>query len=329
MDRSGTLDRLPAPRPFLKWVGGKRQLLLELRRFVPEAFGAYHEPFLGSGALFFDLWRHGRLEGRRCCLADVNPDLIGCYRAIAGNVEAVVAELAALAAAHAADPVGAYYRVRDEHFNPRRRALVETGGIPDYPPDLAAMFVYLNRTGYNGLFRLNARGEFNVPAGRYANPKICDEATLRSVASALRAPGVTLRHLPFAAVAERAAAGDLVYFDPPYAPLTATARFTSYTRDSFTEEDQRQLQALVFALARRGCHVVVSNSTAPLVTALYDTPAARAVGLKVHRVSARRAINSIAERRGAVQEYIISNVPPAGGRLSASRVSARAPRAAD
>jgi DNA adenine methylase len=205
----------------------------------------------------------------------------------------------------------AYYQVRDEVFNPRRRELMTKPSPPEaYPPDLAAVFVYLNRTGYNGLFRLNGRGEFNVPAGRYPKPRICDAATLRSVAEVLRQPEVRVEHDSFAGVGAHARHGDLVYLDPPYAPLSSTARFTSYTSSSFSDEDQARLQRLVIALAGRGCHVILSNSTAPLVTELYGRRDAREAGLRAYRVSARRAINSKAASRGEVDEYIISNCTP-------------------
>jgi DNA adenine methylase len=298
-------------RPFLKWAGGKRQLLRELRRFVPRQFEAYHEPFLGSGALFFDLWRRGMLEGRACRLTDINPDLVGCYRALARGADRIVRELNALARTHERDASSAYYRVRDDLFNPRRRALAEAPASRGYPADVAAMLIYLNRTGYNGLFRLNARGDFNVPIGRYASPRICDEGTLRAVAAVLSEPSVEIGHEPFTAVAEAARAGDFVYLDPPYAPLSPTARFTAYTSGSFSEADQRRLHRLVLDLTSRGCFVVLSNSTAPLVADLYDTPAARAAGIRAHRVAAKRAINSNASRRGVVEEYIITNVDPA------------------
>jgi DNA adenine methylase len=303
-------------RPFLKWAGGKRQLVRELRRFVPSSFRAYHEPFLGSGAVFFDLWRDGVLADRVCRLTDINADLVGCYRAVARDVGEVIRELNLLAARHQRHGRDAYYRVRDEAFNPRRRALGAKPQAPGtYPPDLAAMFVYLNRTGYNGLFRLNARGDFNVPAGRYPNPRICDAATLQSVAEVLRRPEVAVEHDSFTSVLSHARPGDLVYLDPPYAPLSATARFTSYTSPGFSDDDQVRLQELVLALAGNGCHVILSNSTAPLVTELYGGRAAREAGLRPYRVSARRAINSRASHRGEVDEYVISNrspVPPLG-----------------
>ena len=309
MSAPALIDAPAGARPFLKWAGGKRQLLRELRRFVPAGFAAYHEPFLGSGAVFFDLWRQGALAGRPCRLTDINADLVGCYRALACNVEGVVRELRRLAERHAAGGATEYYRIRDEVFNPRRQVL-SASSRGDYPAELAAMFIYLNRTGYNGLFRLNARGDFNVPAGRYANPQICDEDRLRSAAAILRDPLVTVEHDSFAAVAQTAKAGDFVYFDPPYAPLSPTSRFTSYTANSFSDDDQRRLRDVVVTLAERGCRVVLSNSSAPLVRRLYGTREARAARLRAHRVAARRAINSKAGSRGEIDELIISNVAP-------------------
>jgi len=298
-------------RPFLKWAGGKRQLLRELRRYVPREFPAYHEPFLGSGALFFDLWRSNRLHETACHLGDANPDLVGVYRAVAGDTETVIEGLRRLATEHQRGGATAYYRVRDEFFNPERRSRL-TAPSSSYPAHLAAMFIYLNRTGYNGLFRLNSQGDFNVPVGRYAAPRICDEPTLRAAAAVLSSRSVTLHHRTYTAVGDAAGPGDLVYFDPPYAPLSATSRFTSYTAGSFSEDDQRALQQLAVQLAERGCRVVVSNSTAALVTDLYRAPEARRAGLKTYRIPARRAINSKAARRGTVDEYIISNVRPKG-----------------
>jgi DNA adenine methylase len=171
------------------------------------------------------------------------------------------------------------------------------------------MFIYLNRTGYNGLFRLNSRGLFNVPRGRYKNPRICDEDNLRRVSSTLSALSATVEQVPFDAVLHAARRGDFVYFDPPYAPLSTTAQFTSYTSDRFGSEDQRHLQQVVIALAAKGCHVLLSNSTAPEIAALYDGNAdAERAGLEAHTVPARRAINSNASRRGRILEYIITNV---------------------
>jgi DNA adenine methylase len=178
-----------------------------------------------------------------------------------------------------------------------------------YSPALAAMFIYLNRTGYNGLFRLNAAGEFNVPAGRYAKPRICDEQNLHRVSAALGRAGVTLEQQPFDAVVDSARSGDFLYFDPPYAPLSKTARFTNYTAEGFGFDDQKRLRDVLVALAGRGCHIVMSNSTAPEIVELYDgSTEVAAADIRCYRVPARRAINSNAERRGIVEEYVITNV---------------------
>lgn len=296
-----------AARPFLKWAGGKRQLLPQLRRFYPARFGSYHEPFLGSGAVFFDLAAAGRLRRRRVRLTDGNADLIGCWRQVRDEPEAVINRLRTLESGYGDAPAEHYYRIRDKQFNPARIDLM--GGADSYTPDLAAMLIYLNRTGYNGLFRLNSKGMFNVPRGRYANPRICDEENLRRVATALTELAVDVDHEPFEKVLNSAQKGDFVYFDPPYAPLSPTAQFTSYTSGGFTSADQRHLQEVVIALARRGCHLLLSNSTAQVISDLYDrNPDAQGVGIRAHRVAARRAINSNATRRGEVLEYAITNV---------------------
>jgi DNA adenine methylase len=297
-------------RPLLKWAGGKRQLLPHLRRFYPPAFNRYIEPFFGSGAVFFDLYGNGRLRDRDVVLIDSNADLIGCYETVRAQPDDVVRELDQLAAAHARGGRTHYYRVRDEQFNPMRVRLRGSDGRIAYTPQLAAMFIYLNRTGFNGLFRVNARGQFNVPAGRYEQPRIANREKLARVAEALSGARLRLVFGSFESVTEIAAAGDFVYFDPPYAPLSRTASFTSYTGPRFNAEDQERLQRIVLVLAARGCSVLLSNSTADTITELYEhNVEARAAGLRAIRVSARRAINSNATRRGPVEEYLISNIP--------------------
>ncbi len=213
-------------RPLLKWAGGKRQLLPALRAFFPAEFGRYFEPFVGSGAVFFDLAASGRLDGHRAWLIDCNDDLIGCYSVVREDPEAVIRQLERLADAHARDPAGHFYAARDR-FNAMRDT--DDGRPVSYTPRLAATLIYLNRTGFNGLFRLNRAGRFNVPAGRYDRPRISDPALVRAVAGALGRPGVRLTHERFEQAARRARAGDFLYFDPPYVPLTATASFTGYT----------------------------------------------------------------------------------------------------
>ncbi len=298
----------PNVRPFLKWAGGKRQLLPRLREFYPALFGAYHEPFIGSGAVFFDLVAAGLLSGHHARLTDSNVDLIGCYSRVRNQAEAVIERLRRHAAAHTRDPHAHYYGTRDRKFNPARRKLLNGAG--GYSADLAAMLIYLNRTGFNGLFRLNAKGMFNVPLGRYRNPKICDPDNLREVARVLSHPSVSVRSAPYWETLESANPGDFIYLDPPYAPLSTTARFTSYTPRGFSLDDQTQLQRTVVRLAKKRCWVLLSNSTAPDVAALYDGNAAAVrAGLRAYTVPARRAINSVARRRGTVMEYLITNIP--------------------
>jgi DNA adenine methylase len=300
-------------RPVVKWAGGKRQLLHQLRRFFPTDFERYFEPFVGSGAVFLDLYGAGAIGSRPALLSDSNADLIGCYDAIVRDVAHVIRELRKLAVAHEARGDQHYYEIRDQRFNPlRRRGTDRAGAQPaKYPANLAAMFIYLNRTGFNGLYRLNARGDFNVPVGRYTNPQVCDAVNLRAVATALRSSNVHLRHGSFEATVSACRSGDFVYFDPPYAPLSNTSSFTSYTAQRFSDFDQQRLQKVVVGLARRGCFVVLSNSTAPIITELYERDhTARRAGLRAHRVPARRLINSNASRRGLVEEYIITNVTP-------------------
>jgi DNA adenine methylase len=296
-------------QPLLKWAGGKRQLLPHLRRFYPRDFGRYIEPFFGSGAVFFDLHASGRLTDHDVVLIDANADLIGCYEMVRQKPEAVTRALDGLAEAHAAGGSAHYYSVRDERFNPVRERLRRPDGRIAYTPELAAMLIYLNRTGFNGLFRLNARGGFNVPAGRYARPTIGRTEQLVRVAEALANPRLKLVCGSFDTARDIAVAGDFLYCDPPYAPLTATSSFTAYTAAAFGLADHARLQQFSIALARRGCQLLLSHSTADEIAALYDrNEDARSAGLRAFRVPARRAINSNPRRRGSVEEYLLTNI---------------------
>ena len=299
-------------RPFLKWVGGKRQLLPVLRRFYPDPMGRYFEPFVGSGAVFFDLVSNGHLNGRGAVLSDDNADLIACYRRVRRSLDEVATALEGLAADHSARGRECYMQVRDGQFNPMRAAWRERGAdLDDYPADLAAMLIYLNRTGYNGLFRLNSSGEFNVPPGRYDSPKVIDRPLLARVSEVLASPGIRIEHAAFDRVLHEAGAGDFVYFDPPYAPLSATANFRGYTGRGFSDADQERLQRALITLAARGVQVLLSNSVAPSISRLYeDNKDVAAAGLHSWRFPARRAINSRPDRRGAVEELVVSNVSP-------------------
>ena len=170
------------------------------------------------------------------------------------------------------------------------------------------MLIYLNRTGFNGLFRLNSKGLFNVPHGRYANPLICDERNLRAVATALRQQDVRILNRSFDDVLTESTAGDFVYFDPPYAPVSATSVFTSYTAEGFDTTDQHRLRDVVVELVGKGCYVLLSNSTAPEIADLYDNAAMRKIQIRALKVAAKRAINSDPRARGSVCEYLITNI---------------------
>ncbi len=321
-------------RPFLKWVGGKRQLLPVLRRFYPNTHGAYFEPFLGSGAVFFDLLGQGLLDGHAVTLSDDNADLIGCYARVGDSLDAVLAALDSLAAGHGEGGRDHYLQVRDSRFNPARAVWRDAGSdITIYPAELAAMLIYLNRTGYNGLFRLNSTGEYNVPPGRYDRPRIVDRLLLELASRTFTLPDVRVQVAGFQRVLDEALADDFVYFDPPYAPLSATANFRGYTGRGFGDADQQRLQQVLIALATRGVKVLLSNSTAPAVTRLYEGNAAvGAAGLRTWRFPARRAVNSKADRRGPVEELVVSNIRPTPSlpstwqsRASASNTAPRGP----
>lgn len=293
-------------RPLLKWAGGKRQLLPVLRGVYPSHFGRYFEPFAGSAAVFFDLHTRGRAtEGAH--LIDCNVDLIGCYESVRDRPGEVIEELTRLADGHARAGTAHYYAVR-EAFNQRRR---DRGGPDARGPRIAAMFLYLNRTGYNGLFRLNAAGSFNVPAGRYVRPRICDPVLLRAVSTVLGAPGVQLHVGAFDMAVADARRDDFIYFDPPYVPVSTTATFNTYTAAGFDTADQMRLRDAIVALHERGCHVVASNSSAQVVLDLYrDAVASSRGALQLWTVPARRAINSRGESRGAIREVLLTNVVP-------------------
>jgi DNA adenine methylase len=276
------------PSPFVKWAGGKSQLLSQFEPYFPAEFGRYIEPFVGGGAVFFHLYNRGRLAGKPVFLIDRLEELINCYRVIQSQVEALIAELQR----HEPHKRQAdyYYEVRgwDRAPDYRQRGDVER----------AARLIFLNHTCYNGLYRVNRRGWFNVPFGRYRNPTICDAYNLRAVSQAWQ--GVTLLVDDFGRCLEFAKANDLVYLDPPYHPLSETAHFTGYTLADFGVEDQRRLADLFRELDKRGCRIMLSNSCTDLVRELY-------AGYEQVQVQAVRAINCRGDRRGAIPELLVMN----------------------
>lgn len=268
---------LPDASPFLKWVGGKGRLLGQYEDLFPESFERYHEPFVGGGAVFFNL----APEDAR--LSDYNGRLIETYTVIRDRLPELVERLQAHKARH---DKTYYYRQRERMNAPRGLDAVGR----------AALFIYLNKTCFNGLYRENRRGEFNVPMGRYANPKVLDLQNLVAAHHALQ--GVELAQASFTSVLDHAQEGDLVYFDPPYVPVSATSSFTSYTKLKFDDALQIELAQTFAKLARRGCYVMLSNSDCDYVRELY-------AGWRIESVTAGRSINSRADRRGRVGEVVV------------------------
>jgi DNA adenine methylase len=272
----------PPPRPFLKWPGGKRQLLPELLKAIDAAgaFTHYHEPFLGGGALVFALARTDRLKSTTY-ISDVNQNLIDAYLGVRDEVDGVIAQLKEHAAQHDEDY---YYAVRAQSPS----ALVQR----------AARIIYLNKTCFNGLYRENRKGKFNSPFGRYKKPNICDEPNLRTVANTLQDIDIAARG--FECVLELAKPNDLVYFDPPYNPISKTADFTNYSRAGFGPEAQQRLADVATTLVERGVKVILSNSMTEYTRELYQD-------FHLYEVHANRTINVRADRRGKVSEALITS----------------------
>jgi len=272
----------PIAHPFFKTAGGKRALLSELRRLMPAKFRVYHEPFVGGGALFFDLENDGRLGLGAASLSDTNEELINAYKTIDSNIDALVSLLK--------KPY--CYRYEEECFYAVRALdplLLST-------VERAARIIFLNRTCFNGLHRVNQKGQFNVPFGRYTNPTICDEENLRACSAALT--GVTLRSCDFEEALSHTYKGDFAYLDPPYVPISKTSNFTAYGKDGFGEAHQRRLAAAFRKHAERGVLLMLSNSDAPLVWELYK-------GFGITEVQASRNVNSKAAKRGKVTELVV------------------------
>lgn len=266
----------PEPRavPYLKWAGGKRSMLRHLLPLIPASYGTYHEPFVGGGALFF------ALQPKKAVLSDVNRRLVRSYVAVRDDVGTVIELLKT-------------YPYEKEFFLRMRGAQIDEQS----DADVAAWLTYLNRTCFNGLYRVNRDNVFNVPFGRYVNPTICDEQNLRACSAALQ--GVALAHASFERILERAVADDFVYFDPPYLPISATSSFTGYSPDGFGLRDHERLRDAARELKARSVHVMISNSAAPAIRDLY------AEGFEVSEVLASRAINANGEGRGKIPELII------------------------
>lgn len=277
------MSDLPVPRPFLKWAGGKTQLADALLARKPPHFNAYHEPFVGSGALFFRLYRENLI--RRAILSDINAELIDTYLAIRDHVAEVIGVLSEFPYSKEF-----YYEIRSK--DPWKLSL----------PERAARMIYLNKTGYNGLYRVNRQGQFNVPFGRYKSPKYLDRDNLLAVSRALQ--NVEILCASFDTVVDRAEPGDWVYFDPPYVPVSQTANFTSYHANGFGLQDHERLRDVCIRLSERNVYIMVSNSDTTTVRSLYQSQY-----FVIDEVLANRAINCNGAKRDKITELVIINYP--------------------
>lgn len=276
---SHSLEQNFTATPFLKWAGGKSQLLQAFKPFLPARFHNYFEPFLGGGAVYFHLRSTRGLFPS--FLSDLNQELIETYRAVRDFPEELIAHLS--------------LHVNDKDYFYALRA-ADTGKMT--PVERAARLIFLNKTCFNGLYRVNRQGHFNVPFGAYKNPNTCNRELINECSKALQA--AKLSCAPFTEVLEQARAGDFVYFDPPYQPISTTSSFTSYTSTAFTQADQARLANLVKELDRKGVLVMVSNSDNALIHELYSS-------LNIHTVLASRAINCKGKGRGRISELVITN----------------------
>lgn len=289
-----------AARPFVKWAGGKTQLLDALIERAPREVDTYYETFLGGGAMFFRLMSDPDLAPRRAVLNDLNRDLVTVYEVVRDEAEHLIEHLGAVAEryldADEDERATLYYEERSRR--------------PEGPVDLAARFIFLNKTCFNGLYRVNRKGQFNVPHGRYRTPRILDEQALRDASAALRDVEITCADFGAALAAPRA--GDFVYLDPPFEPLSKTSSFTGYTQGAFDRNEQRRLKLAVDDLTERGVRVMLSNSPQDYILGLYSADRGPFDGwrYRLSQTPARRAINSRGDRRGVIDELIVLNYPP-------------------
>ena len=266
-------------KPFVKWVGGKTQLLPELASRMPNRFSRYFEPFIGGGALFF------YLQPEKSTLIDINEELTNTYTVIKYKIDELITDLKR----HVYEKEY-YYQIRNVDRTDEYKLWSDVRR--------ASRLIYLNKCCFNGLYRVNSKGEFNTPIGRYKNPKILDRSNLRFCSQALQKAEII--NGSFLEVESRVKKNDFVYFDPPYAPLNATSNFTGYSKKGFDGEMQLKLKALCDRLDRKGIRFMVSNSNAQLILDLYQD-------YKIEFVYAARAINSKANKRGKIPEVIVTN----------------------
>ena len=266
------------PRPFVKWVGGKRQLLSTLNAAAPKTFKHYYEPFIGGGAFMFSMLP------RDITISDMNGELINCYQVIKDDVQGLIRSLKT------------HKNTEDHFYDVRAKDLSKLTKV-----QRASRFIFLNKTCFNGLYRENKSGQFNTPFGRYAKPNIVDIENLLAIHDYLNMVNISIHHRGYEHVLNEAQYGDFVYFDPPYAPLTKTANFAAYVKGGFNDDNQAQLANAFKALSARGVNVMLSNSNAQLIHDLY-------AGFKIEIIHATRAINCKGGSRGKkANEVLITN----------------------
>lgn len=279
------MSNVKKARPFLKWVGGKGQLLEQFQELFPEKYNSYFEPFIGGGAVFFSI------NPKKAIINDINTTLVQTYIYIKDDVEKVIKELKKLEkeflSKEQEERKEFYYKIREKY-----------NSLPKDDFKRSLYFLFFNKTAFNGVYRENSKGGFNVPMGSYKNPKIVDEDNLRAVSESLKHTSIT--NASFADVVKKAKAGDFVYFDPPYHPVSTTSSFTSYSKDDFTKEDQIKLRDLFVELDKKGVYVMLSNSYTPFIKEIYSA-------YKQIPVNASRMINSKADKRGKISEIVIVN----------------------
>lgn len=274
------------PKPFVKWAGGKRQLIPILHQNLPKSFSTYYEPFLGGGALLFHILTDK--NGQKCSISDLNSDLVLAYTTIRDRIDSLISSLKSHEKNYQKDSKSYYYSIRES--NPRNEV------------EKTSRLIFLNRTCFNGLYRVNSKGKFNVPLGKYTNPNIVNEENLLAVSNILQTNRISITCRDFASVLRDVKKGDLVYFDPPYQPVSSTANFTSYTTKDFTYDDLTRLAELCLKLDSKGCNVLLSNSDSKEVAKIFSKNP-----WKITRIEANRSINSNSKKRTGHFELLIKN----------------------
>ena len=294
---------LSQPKPFVKWAGGKRQLIPALTANMPQEFKRYFEPFVGGGALFYHI-ASGQMmrddngsskKHSRYVISDLNRELIASYVAIRDRPKDLIRMLQHHAKEYAKDPESYYYHVRDNDDTPANADCDESLYT-------ASRLIFLNRTCFNGLYRVNRRGKFNVPIGRYTNPNIANVENIMATSRMLESAGVDILCEGYENVAKHARRGDFVYFDPPYLPVSDTAKFTMYTGCDFGLDDQKRLAELCVRLHEAGCKVLLSNSNSDIISDMFALDEWTVV-----KVAASRCINSVSAKRSGHAELLIRN----------------------